>query len=61
LNVSSTPQFGDFGYSGSNFAFGRGAEGTITPSAVPEPASLSLLAIGLAGMGARRRRQRKAS
>ena len=41
-----------------NVAFGQTT--VSEPAAVPEPASLTLLGLGLAGVGARRWRQRKA-
>jgi hypothetical protein len=45
----------DWGWGMDNLSFDPG-----TAANVPEPGSLSLLALGLAGWGARRRRQRKA-
>jgi len=46
---------GDFDYDDLGFAFNN----VRTRAAVPEPVTLSLLALGLAGLGARRMRQRR--
>jgi hypothetical protein len=43
----------------NNFEFQLDNIATDSAAAVPEPASLTLLGLGLAGMGARRWRQRK--
>ena len=65
-NVSTAPTLAYFVYAqkapgpGGFFTF----EGTLTPSevsAVPEPASLTLLGVGLAAFGIRRSQQRKAT
>jgi hypothetical protein len=59
-HASTAPTFSSFTYLQSGAGLSLTFQGALTPvSAVPEPATLFLLGLGLTGMGARRWRQRK--
>jgi PEP-CTERM motif len=57
VNFAGTAKSAVFSGQGSFIVFDNV---TVNPGVVPEPASFSLLALGLAGLGVRRWHQRKA-
>ena len=56
-NISTNPTFSFFEYGPAGGDFVQVFVGTVTPAAVPEPATLALLGLGLGGLALTRRRR----